>query len=622
MDIQQSSAVTPDLSKASSRVRIPTRDLALQVTAIYAGSFDPFTLGHLDIVARAAQKFSDVVVAIGDNSSKTPMFSLEEKKVLIEGEIATLPKHLQERIRVESFKGLLSHYALTQGAAVLVRGVRGITDIPMESQQASINREQTGFGDVDTVFFPSRKELEDVSSSATKELLRLGGDVRNYVSRAVEEAMREKLRAQQGETDLSRGDEATQLDPGRAERIVFSRWMALCGRLRVSEYTARELGQEVLRAYQEPHRKYHNIVHIAEGLVEIEKFRDQVAALDAFELAWFTHDLSYNPGATTKGQNERDSIAGLTQLATRARIAPGVLVRASQFVEATIEHRTYEGDLDGAFFIDTDLSVLGASRSRFDHYRADLRSEYGIYDDPTFRGGRLQFVESMLARPQLFRTDLFRERYEAPARANLQHERERLVWGGVVAVTGSIGSGKSTVMKELAARGVACGSADEFARELFKQDTPTYDGIVAHFGPGILNPDRTINRSTLGKIVFSDPEEKRVLESKLHPEIQKLAFAFFRGKILNKEAKLAYEVPLLFETGLEGRGFKTIVVVTADDDIRLARILRRDGLSERAARARMASQLPQSEKVKKADIVIDNSGGPEALTSQLGSISL
>jgi pantetheine-phosphate adenylyltransferase len=414
--------MSPGVTKSLHSADLAGRGLSpLSVTAVYAGSFDPFTLGHKDIAARAARIYAEVVIAIGVNPSKTGMFSPEERRRIIEDELRDVPGNF----RVESFTGLLAHYATSNGAQVLVRGIRGITDTAFEIQAASINREQSGCDDLETVLMPSRKQFEDVSSSATKELIRNGGDVRNYISPRVELAMRTKL--QDGDVIAFLEDYSESLLPiAIAEKIVFDRWMQLARRMRLSDPLARAVGTEILEAYKQPHRGYHNLVHIAEGLLAMESFQAEIAAFDAFQVAWFFHDFVYDPGSKIKGANEKESIKGLQRVADSLRFPSGITKRAAQFIQATIDHKTYEGDLDGAFFIDNDLWILGAPAERYLRYVNDLRREYEVYDDAEWAAGRLKFLETMSQREQIFKTELFQSKYGASVDTNIAAELAEL----------------------------------------------------------------------------------------------------------------------------------------------------------------------------------------------------
>ena len=154
--------------------------------AVYAGSFDPITLGHLDLVERASALFSDVVVAVGRHPTKHPLFSVDER-------IARLGKVCKPyaNVSVESFDGLLIHYCSKIGARVIVRGLRAATDFEYELQIAHANADL--FPDVDTIFLPTRTKHGFVSASLVREIAMHGGDVTRYAPPEVCEALRAKF---------------------------------------------------------------------------------------------------------------------------------------------------------------------------------------------------------------------------------------------------------------------------------------------------------------------------------------------------------------------------------------------------------------------------------------------
>ena len=146
--------------------------------AIYPGSFDPPTLGHLDVIERAARLFDQLIVAIGVNSSKTPMLSVEERIEALEASTAHL-----KNVRIEQFSGLLVHYALERDAKSIVRGLRATADFEYEFQMAMVNRRLSD--EVDTLFLMTKWEHSYLSSSIVREVATLGGDYSGMVPPAV-----------------------------------------------------------------------------------------------------------------------------------------------------------------------------------------------------------------------------------------------------------------------------------------------------------------------------------------------------------------------------------------------------------------------------------------------------
>lgn len=141
--------------------------------ALFAGSFDPFTRGHQSIVDRTLAIADEVVIAIGVNSGKTPMFSLEQRTEMIRRVYAG-----NERVRVESYSGLTTDFAQSVGATFLVRGVRSIMDFETEKNMADVNRKLTG---IETVLLITEPEFSSISSSIVRELMSHGRDVTEFL---------------------------------------------------------------------------------------------------------------------------------------------------------------------------------------------------------------------------------------------------------------------------------------------------------------------------------------------------------------------------------------------------------------------------------------------------------
>ena len=143
--------------------------------AIYPGSFDPLTLGHLDVIERAAQMFDTLTVSVLNNKAKSPLFSIEERvKILQEA-----TSHLKN-VQVDSFSGLVIDYCHEKGVHVVIRGLRAITDFEYELQMAQTNS-KLSHGDVDTVFLTTSLEYAYLSSSGVKEIASFGGDISQCV---------------------------------------------------------------------------------------------------------------------------------------------------------------------------------------------------------------------------------------------------------------------------------------------------------------------------------------------------------------------------------------------------------------------------------------------------------
>jgi pantetheine-phosphate adenylyltransferase len=150
----------------------------MKLLAIYPGTFDPPTFGHADLIERAHDLFDNVIVAVGTNSSKTPLLTVEERM-----EVLTAISEPFSNVTVESFDGLLMDYAREKGAKSIVRGLRAVADFDYEFQIAMVNRKLNPA--VDSVFLMTRWEYSYLSSSVVREVAKLGGDVTDLVPEAV-----------------------------------------------------------------------------------------------------------------------------------------------------------------------------------------------------------------------------------------------------------------------------------------------------------------------------------------------------------------------------------------------------------------------------------------------------
>lgn len=186
----------------------------------------------------------------------------------------------------------------------------------------------------------------------------------------------------------------------------------------------------------------------------------------------------------------------------------------------------------------------------------------------------------------------------------------------ILGITGNIASGKSTVADFFAEAGARILSADQLAREVVRPDGPVLGQLVQRFGDKILLADGGLDRAALAELVFADPDARRELNAITHPAIARLAEQRLQELDRSGADLIVYEAPLLFEAGAEGR-VDRVLVVTVAPEVQLRRLMQRDALDESAARQRVAAQMPQAEKVRRADFVIDNSGSREACRRQV-----
>jgi dephospho-CoA kinase len=183
-----------------------------------------------------------------------------------------------------------------------------------------------------------------------------------------------------------------------------------------------------------------------------------------------------------------------------------------------------------------------------------------------------------------------------------------------VGLTGGIGSGKSEVARLLASYGAIIIDADALAREVVEPGTPGLARIVEEFGAGALRPDGSLDRDQLAALVFGDEAARKRLNAIVHPLVAARTIEL-KAKA-SEDAVLVHDVPLLVEAGLATR-YDLVVVVDAPLETQLARLRSRRGMTEEAARARVAAQATRDQRLAAAHVVIDNSGSLEELEAQV-----
>lgn len=189
----------------------------------------------------------------------------------------------------------------------------------------------------------------------------------------------------------------------------------------------------------------------------------------------------------------------------------------------------------------------------------------------------------------------------------------------IIGLTGGIASGKSSVARLIEERGVPVIDADQLAREAVLPGSRALEQIVASFGAEVLAADGTLDRKSLGTLVFSDPDKRGQLEKILHPEIRRLGEEKISRAVIEGHKLLVYMAPLLIEAGAVDR-VDEVWVVTVRPEIQLERLMARDSISREAAHRIIESQMPLAEKAGYGRVLIDNSGTPQETRQLLTDI--
>lgn len=164
----------------------------MERVGLYPGTFDPVTLGHLDIIARGLKLYDKLIIGVAVNSAKGPLFSLEERVASVTREAAKFDGVGKATVEVRPFDGLLMHFAEECGATSIVRGLRAVSDFEYEFQMASMNEQLNP--DIETVFLMADVKHQAVASRLVKEIAKLGGDVSSFVTADIKRELLEKYK--------------------------------------------------------------------------------------------------------------------------------------------------------------------------------------------------------------------------------------------------------------------------------------------------------------------------------------------------------------------------------------------------------------------------------------------
>jgi len=183
----------------------------------------------------------------------------------------------------------------------------------------------------------------------------------------------------------------------------------------------------------------------------------------------------------------------------------------------------------------------------------------------------------------------------------------------VAGLTGGVASGKSLVAEKLAQLGAVVIDADLIAREVLRPGEPAFDEVAEYFGKEVLTDNNEVDRKKLGAVIFNDKEKREALNRITHPRIRERMMARLarlrsdHTEDSERRKVVVLDIPLLIESELEDK-VDCVIVVYADEETRLRRLIKRDSLTKEEARARIAAQIPLKEKLKAADYIIDNNG--------------
>lgn len=357
--------------------------------AIYSGSFDIVTEGHLWMIKKGVSLFDQLIVGIGTNPSKQTLFDFKTRKRLLESVCAGLADNLV----IEDFGNLaLVQFARDKNAQYILRGIRSVSDFDYERMLKNVNTDLDE--SIETVFLMPPKNLSEVSSSMVKGMLKIRG-WEEITKRYVPEAMRIAL----------------------IERFSYHPvQVAMC-------YAGVLPSQQFEQAYSGAGRFYHNLKHIENCLREFREVEAKLKNPRAVIMALLFHDIVYEPQARQPLANETASWQQAKQL---CQLNDSDHATIMNHILHTSHSYTGYKDADTDTVCDIDMAILGYSEPEFAEYEQGIRREYAFANDAQYTAGRLHFLQTLLASTAIFKTDYFSHKYEASARANISRLIDQL----------------------------------------------------------------------------------------------------------------------------------------------------------------------------------------------------
>jgi len=360
--------------------------------AIYAGSFDPITNGHVWVIKQGLKMFDKIYVAVGVNPEKRSAFSLEKRISMIQNAFPG-----EERIKVVSFqKEFLVNFCAQNQIDIMIRGIRNVQDFEYEQQLLYINERINS--DIQSVYIIPPSEYAGLSSSMIKGLVGFS-EWQFTVKDLIPEGNLSFL--------MDAAFSGKELDIFLADNVPH--------------LLLKEVRDLIYSSYNATGRYYHTVQHVNEMLAKLQHGMlvdgDKIVPPLALQWAVVFHDFVYNAASAT---NEEDSATQWENFCDKyLNYSAEFKHRVSELIMVTKNHVVESLDFEKKFMIDLDLMILGADTSRFNEYERQIRHEYGFVGDGVYKLGRIDWIKKFLSRSNLFMTQVYQNEYEAKARENL-----------------------------------------------------------------------------------------------------------------------------------------------------------------------------------------------------------
>jgi pantetheine-phosphate adenylyltransferase len=357
---------------------------------VYAGSFDGMTNGHLWMVKQGSKLFDELIVAVGTNPDKKQKytFSLDERFDMTKRVVRNFPN-----VKADHFENqYLVRYAKSVGAQYLLRGIRCEEDYEDERDTRYGNRSMDP--SIETVFLIPPKSLTEIKSSFVKGMVGYEGWENQVKKRVPRPVYKKFLESFDGN---------------------LMQWNSLWNRIG-AQGGSKEVYDKLKGLYSEPHRAYHDMMHIADCLEEFEPARRLAEKPDEIEMAIWTHDAIYD---THRKDNEERSAELAIKILRDAKLSNSFINGVKENVLAS-KHDVFPTDNDTRLFTSIDLVPLGKPTQFFKENEGNIREEFSWAPDEQYRIGRKEFVQRFMERPSIYPHEYFKEKYERRAVRNLE----------------------------------------------------------------------------------------------------------------------------------------------------------------------------------------------------------
>ena len=383
-----------DLKVSVSRF---VREFLFPTIGMEPGSYDPITFGHTDIIDKARKQFDLVVVVVGINPKKNCMFTTAEQVAMVKAATQDMGNVL-----VESYRGIIVEYADKYGAQALIRGIRGDSDMVMEEDLKKANAFICPH--IQTVYIHSSEGKDHISSSLLRETFAMSDNWENLARDLVPEGVMHELRVK-------------KYTPWLEKR--FNEFVERCSPANV--YWKKDVFNELVQKYSEPHRAYHNVVHLYELFQDFDLIKDLCKDPNLVEDGIFWHDLFYDVILDLYSSNEERSAIEAQKKAHELKLPDRFYTGIYSMVMVTDHGKHQPQSFDEQLLADIDLAILGKSEERFVRYEKEIRSEFNFVPAKTFYSVRGGILAGFLKKDNIYHTEFFRNKYEAQARINLEN---------------------------------------------------------------------------------------------------------------------------------------------------------------------------------------------------------